>query len=226
MTMKIMLVSATSAEADILKSIKGMTISPGITRFADIEISLIISGVGSVATAWAMSKHLSSAALTDLAVNIGIAGSYNDDIGLGEVVMPVSDCFADAGIDTGNGFLTLGEAGLEDPDRFPFKNGKIYAENRFVTKAASIVRTVNAITVNTASGTAENISRLVKKYNPDIETMEGATFFYICCRGNIPFLALRSVSNKVEPRNKSNWNIELALKNLSEKLREVLQLLE
>jgi futalosine hydrolase len=52
--------------------------------------------------------------------------------------------------------------------------------------------------------------------------MEGATFFYICCREKIPFLALRAISNKVEPRNKSNWDIMLALNNLSEILDDLI----
>jgi futalosine hydrolase len=54
--------------------------------------------------------------------------------------------------------------------------------------------------------------------------MEGAAFFYICSRENIPFLALRAVSNKVGPRDKEKWNIRLALDCLSEKLKEVLLL--
>ncbi len=223
--MKIAVVSATEAEADTLKSIRGMADDRGTFRFAGTEVTLIISGVGSIATAWAITKLLSTGFHPDLAINIGIAGSYNNSIKLGEVVMPVTDCFADAGIDTGSGFLTLGEAGLEDPDRFPFRNGRIHSENRFLATVSKVVKPVNAITVNTATGSAENIARLVKKYNPDIETMEGAAFFYICSRGNIPFLALRSVSNQVEPRNRSKWNIPLALENLSEKLWEVLILL-
>jgi futalosine hydrolase len=80
---------------------------------------------------------------------------------------------------------------------------------------------VNAITVNTATGSETTRDRLVKKFNPDIETMEGATFFYICRREKLPFLALRSVSNIVEIRNKSNWDIKLAIRNLAEKLNEV-----
>ncbi len=56
--------------------------------------------------------------------------------------------------------------------------------------------------------------------------MEGATFFYICTGEKIPFLALRSISNRVEPRNKKNWNIPLALDNLSEKLKEIILLLD
>jgi futalosine hydrolase len=54
--------------------------------------------------------------------------------------------------------------------------------------------------------------------------MEGAAFFYVCSKEKIPFLALRSVSNRVEPRDKEKWNIHLALDNLSEKLKEVLLL--
>ena len=37
----------------------------------------------------------------DLAINAGIAGSFNDRLNVGDVVMPVSDCFADAGIEDG-----------------------------------------------------------------------------------------------------------------------------
>jgi futalosine hydrolase len=80
--------------------------------------------------------------------------------------------------------------------------------------------------VNSSTGSYFTIERLVKKYNPDIETMEGATFFYICSGEKIPFLALRSVSNRVEPRNKSKWDIPLALENLSEKLEELLLLFD
>ena len=86
--------------------------------------------------------------------------------------------------------------------------------------ALSFLKPVNSITVNTSSGSVRTIERLSRKFNPDIETMEGATFFYICSGEKIPFLALRAISNRVEPRNKDNWNIGLALDNLSERLRE------
>jgi futalosine hydrolase len=226
MSKRALLVAATSSEANSLEVIKGIQVIPGGFLFADTDISLLVTGVGSAATAWALTKWISSNAKPDLAINIGIAGSYRQDLEIGEVVMPVSDCFADAGIDTGKGFLTLAEAGLEDPDSFPFRKGKIVAENSFVSKAKKVVKPVNAITVNTSTGSSGNIEKLAKKFKPDIETMEGATFFYICSRGNIPFLALRSISNRVEPRNKDNWKISLALNSLSEKLREVLLLFD
>jgi futalosine hydrolase len=223
---KILLVSATDEEADAFKRIQGIKSSQEVYSLGKSEISLLVTGVGSVATSWSMSKWMSANPKPDLAVNIGIAGSYREDIVIGDVVVPVSDCFADAGIENVNGFMTLAEAGLADPDRFPFKNGKIEADNHFTAEAVKIFKPVNAITVFTASGSAQTIERLSKKYNPDIETMEGATFFYICSGGKIPFLALRSISNRVEPRNKDSWNILLALDNLSEKLKDYILMLD
>ena len=226
MPLRIFIVTATQAEADTLLSIPGIRTIPEGFLLGNIEILLLVTGVGSVATAWAMTKRISIGSKPDLAVNIGIAGSYRDDLVTGEVVVPVSDCFADAGVETVDGFLTFAEAGLEDPDRFPFRGGWLYAENRFVAKAVEVLRPVRAVTVNTATGSENNIKLISKRYHPDIETMEGASFFYICSRENIPFLALRAVSNRVEPRNKEKWNILLALNSLSATLKEILLLFE
>jgi futalosine hydrolase len=222
MSLKILYVTATSAEADALKKIKGIMPEGERFRFGNLEIILLVSGVGSVSTAWAMKQWLSMNEKPDLAINAGIAGSYRDELIIGDVVMPVSDCFADAGIEDGNKFFTLSEAGLIGADEFPYKDGLLYADMSYSDKMKGLLKPVRAITVNTATGSETSREKLLKKFNPDIETMEGATFFYICSRENIPFLALRAISNKVEPRNKNNWNIALALKNLSEKLIDVL----
>lgn len=224
MSLRILFVTATKSEADALNTLPGMKNTREGVLFNNHEIIPLVTGVGTVATAWAMTKWISSGSKPDLALNAGIAGSYKDDITAGDVVMPVSDCFADAGIDTGKGFLTLAEAGLEDPDKFPFRRGRIFSENSYVTKACELIRPVQAITVNMATGSDFNIKMISDRYHPDIETMEGAAFFYICSRENIPFVALRSVSNKVGPRDKEKWNIRLALDNLSDRLKEVLLL--
>jgi futalosine hydrolase len=225
MSLKILVVAATQTEADIVKSVPGILSVTGGYKFHGCEIIPLVTGVGSVSTAWAMTKIITSGSKADLALNIGIAGSYRDDIKPGEVVCPVSDLFADAGINTGKGFLTLAEAGLENPDAYPFRSGKIFAENSFSSAISLILRPVNAITVNTATGSG-NIRIISERYNPDIETMEGAAFFYVCSRENIPFAAIRSVSNRVEPiRDKRKWDIPAALNNLSETFKDVLLML-
>jgi futalosine hydrolase len=217
---RILAVTATQAEADAVRRISGTTGSAEVFKAGNCSFELLVTGVGSMSTAWALSKWLSANPLPDLVINAGIAGSYRDDIGIGEVVLPVSDCFADAGIETMEEFVTLAEAGLQDANKFPFRNGQLTSENKYTREFASCFKPVKAITVNTATGTDLTIKKLVRKYDPDIETMEGAAFFYICLRENIPFIAFRSVSNKVEPRDRSKWNIELALKNLADKLGE------
>jgi futalosine hydrolase len=222
MLFRILYVTATAAEAGTLDHISGLELSGKGYRSGKLEITSLITGVGSVSTSWALKNWIDINGKPDLAINGGIAGSYKDEYKIGDVVMPVSDCFADAGIEDGGDFLTLTEAGLLGAGVFPFNKGIIYSESEYKEKIINIIRPVNAITVNTATGSESSRRKLMKKFNPDIETMEGATFFYICSLEYIPFLALRAISNKVELRNKNKWNIPLALNNLSEKLFEVL----
>jgi futalosine hydrolase len=222
MPFKILYVTASDLEADSLKRISGlMPVKVGY-QFGELEIDLLISGVGSVSTSWSMMRWICQNGRPDLAINGGIAGSYKDEILTGDVVMPESDCFADSGIEDGDNFYTLSEGGLIGSDDFPYKNGLLLADKTYFGKLNNIIRPVKAITVNAATGSEKTKSILEKKFNPDIETMEGATFFYICSQENIPFIALRAISNKVERRNRNNWKIPLALGNLSEKLIEVL----
>jgi futalosine hydrolase len=220
MSFKILYVTATRKEADTIVRTNEMKLVTDV--FDDFEINTLVTGVGSVSTAWALENWIRVNGRPDLAINGGIAGSYNDGLIAGDVVMPVSDCFADAGIEDGDNFYTLTEAGLTGADEFPYNDGFILANDIYSSKMKAILKPVRAITVNTATGSEVTKRKLKNKFNPDIETMEGATFFYICSRENIPFLALRSISNKVELRDKSKWNITLALNNLSEKLRDVI----
>jgi futalosine hydrolase len=222
MPLRILYVTATAPEALTLNKIPGLLSLAEGYRFGDLEINLLITGVGSISTAWALKQWISLKGKPDLAINGGIAGSYKDEFLPGDVVMPISDCFADAGIEDGDNFITLAEAGLISANEFPYKNGIIYTDPRYSKRLNGVIKTVRAITVNTATGSEITRQKLVEKFNPDIETMEGATFFYICSLENISFLALRAISNKVERRNKNNWKIALALNNLSEKLKEVL----
>lgn len=226
MSFKILYVTATSSEAEAFKRIKGIISDNGIYKIGKLEITLLVAGVGSVSTAWNLNHWLTLNEKPDLAINAGIAGSFKDDISIGDVVLPLTDCFADAGIEDGEKFLTLFEAGIISADEFPYSNGFLCADTRYSVRLKLMVKPVRAITVNTTTGSEATRNKLLKKFNPDIETMEGATFFYICVREKIPFLALRAISNRVEPRNKDNWNIALALDNLSEKLIEVFKTLD
>jgi futalosine hydrolase len=220
--LRILIVTATGAEAEAASGFSSAVTPNGTLVSGNCVTESLVTGVGSVSTAWSLLKWLSSNPKPDLAINAGIAGSFRDGIEPGDVVMPVSDCFADAGIETREGFFTLWEAGLQGLNDFPFRNGLLVPENSLVNDLKMKIRPVKAITVNTATGTAATIEKLTGKYDPDIETMEGAAFFYICLRENIPCAAIRSVSNRVEPRDRSKWQIGPALRNLSGTMQELL----
>jgi futalosine hydrolase len=211
---KILYITSTSFEAEALVKVAGK-----------MDIDILVAGVGSVATTWKMSKWLSLNKRPDLVINAGIAGSFNPLIKIGDVVMPVSDCFADAGVEDGERFLTLSEAGIVSDNEFPFKNDFIYCDNLFCNKLMPIIKPVKAITVNTATGSEASREKLMTKFNPDIETMEGAAFFYFFSFENTPFIAVRAISNMVGRRDKTQWDIPLALKNLTVKLSEILETL-
>lgn len=221
MSLKILFLTSTDAEADALKKTKGIVMANNKYHFGSLDIELLIGGIGIMSTSWALSKWISANKKPDLAMNVGIAGSYLEQFPVGSVVMPVSDCFADAGIEDGENFFTLFEAGLSQKDEFPFTDGVIKAGNSYCEKLQDILNHVNAITVNTSTGAEKTKQRLSEKFNPAIETMEGAAFFYICAKENIPFAALRSVSNMVERRDRDKWNIPLAIDNMAVALEAV-----
>jgi futalosine hydrolase len=74
-------------------------------------------------------------------------------------------------------------------------------------------------------GYLESIDKIVAKYQPDVESMEGAAFFFSCLQAKIPFLEIRGISNYVEPRNRENWCIGLAIENLNTTVLDIIELM-
>ena len=227
MIRRILFVTSTSLEAESLIRVAGRKANSAGTGYKlnKIDINILVAGVGTAATTWNMSKWLSRNQRPDLVINAGIAGSFNPDIKIGDVVMSVSDCFADAGVEDGDNFLTISEAGIVSGNDFPFENDFIYCNNSFCKKLMPVIKPVQAITVNTATGSEATKEKRIAKFNPDIETMEGAAFFYVASLEKLPFIAIRAISNMVERRDKSKWDIPLALNNLTIKLAETLEIL-
>lgn len=178
-----------------------------------LEVHFLITGIGMTATAYSLGKYLAHQP-SNLLINLGIAGAYNKDLKIGEVVNIISDRFGDLGAEDADGsFLDMEALGLQKANDFPFQNSVLYnlesATNDFLPKA-------NSLTVNKVNGHKAHIEQVKKQYSVDIESMEGAAFFYACLVEKKSFLQIRSISNYVESRNKDNWNIPLAIDKLNE----------
>ncbi len=195
------------------------------TEAAGCGCEILVTGVGGAAVSWALQKRIASGELPALVIGAGIAGSYTEALPPGTVVTTLSDCFADMGVDDNGSFTSLFGAGLADPDTPPFTGGRIPCSGRWFALASGLLPAVAGATVNMASGSQHVIERIRKAWNPGIETMEGAWLAYTCAMAGIPWIAVRAVSNMVEPRNLKNWDIPIALRNLEEKMILLLELL-
>lgn len=177
----------------------------------NITNSLLITGVGMVATAYAVGRELASNQY-DLAINLGVAGSFDRDIALGEVVEVTQDNISELGAEDDVAFLPINIMGFGESIFNATETVKSLVKDSAVYKD---LKQVKSITVNTVHGEPESIAAITRRLGPQLESMEGAAFFYACQQAGIPCIQIRAVSNYVEKRNRDNWQIGLAVKNLN-----------
>jgi futalosine hydrolase len=224
--MKILLVAASNSEVKFLRDkltfISRVSNNHNCYRWGSLEVDILITGYGSVFMTYNLSKAL-QAFNYDLAINLGIAGSFDYFLELGFVVNVIQDQFGDIGFEDNDKFFTLGEMELLNEDSFPFTGEVLRSLGNFEIEALESLIPVKAVTINTLHSNHENIQKIRSRFNCEIETMSGAAFFYVCLMEKIPFIQLRAISYFIEIRKVDNWNLPLAIENLSTTVFEVLE---
>ena len=229
--MNLLIVAATWNEIKPLeKFLQGMD-EEGKLR--DHSAEICVTGVGGVQTAFHLGKILPRGNW-DLAIQLGICGSFKKELQIGTTVNVVEESFADLGAEDGDIFLDAFQIGLLDANKFPFENGKLPSppSDSLPSLAGQVpggplptleqLPKAKSISVNKVHGSERSIKQIILKYDPDVESMEGAAFFYCCRMTSIPFLQLRTVSNLVERRDKSKWDIPVAIEKLNEAAVKIL----
>ncbi|MBT3385291.1 MAG: futalosine hydrolase [Prolixibacteraceae bacterium] len=187
-------------------------------QLADIAIDILIAGIGTTFTTFHLTNTLQQNNY-QLVFNIGIAGSLSRELKIGQVVNVVSEEFADLGIEKKEEFLTLFETGFIDSNEFPFEGGLLKASGG--NGMLDFIK-VRGITTNKSHGRSSSIAEINEKFSAHIESMEGAAVFYVCSWLGVSCYQIRAISNFVEPRDSSHWNIPLALENLKTGVLNVL----
>ncbi len=205
--MEILLIAATAREIE--PSLNHFAVKEGDTafNFGNHRIQCLITGLGMVATAFELGKHLVTNSY-DLVINLGIAGSFDRNLAIGQVLHITDDSFADLGAEDGDQFLSIDDLGFGQSVYKPLDFG-------FKLPILNELNQVSSITVNRVHGSDGSIAKTLTRLSPKLESMEGAAVFYACNQVQIPALQIRSVSNYVERRNRENWNIGLAISNLN-----------
>lgn len=221
--MKILIVAATWMEVKLLidefKYLGERSHFLKYYEFAGTKINILIAGIGTTFTTFHLTNTLKENNY-NLVFNIGIAGSLTQELKIGEVVNVVSEEFADLGIEKKDEFLTLFESGFMDSNEFPFENGILKAINNLGIEGFKNVR---GITTNKSHGRNTSISEIHEKFSAHVESMEGAAVFYVCNWLGVHCCQIRTISNFVEPRDSSKWDIPLALENLKESILSILK---
>ncbi len=187
--------------------------SVGYFEREKLIVQTLITGVGSPATAFHLGRCFAKNR-PDWAINAGIGGAFDARLNLGDVVQIVSERFGDLGVEEADGrFVDLAELGFTTQSALNNPQPPI-----------PDLASCHGITVNKVHGSALSIEKISAKY-PDaqVESMEGAAFFYGCLAAETPFVEIRSISNRVEPRNRDAWDLPLAIQNLN---HQVLAMLE
>lgn len=206
--MKLLLVSATLDEIKPL--METFDFGEGENTRNGHDITLLVTGVGMVSTAYSLGNILALRSF-DMAINAGIAGSFQRYLEIGKVVKVIEDCLSELGAEDDSAFLSIDQMGFG-------RSCETSIACETLETLTLHLQTVSAITVNKVHGNDESIRSTVERINPGIESMEGAAFFYACRFNDLPCLQIRAISNYIERRNRESWNIPLAVASLNHEL--------
>ena len=174
---------------------------------------ILVCGAGMPASILNSSLHLQQNRY-DLILLAGIAGSYRKDIQAGGVFNVKREQFADLGyFENGQlkSFFNLSDWTTD------YQTGSIVNPNTELMAQCGL-KSVTSNTVNICNIQLPGIP------DADIENMEGAGLFMLFSKSGIPFLEIRAISNMVRDRDKTKWDIPLALENLGTELLRLLNI--
>lgn len=191
-------------------------IAPFLQQNKNTEV--LITGVGIPATIFHLTKKLIEKTF-DCVIQAGIAGSFSKTIDPTEVFFVKEDTFADIGIDENGIFKDFFDNHFLDKNNFPFSNG--WLVNNHFNLDKNKFKKASAVTINKITDDKNQIEKIKEKYSPQLESMEGAAFHFVCLQQKIKFLQLRSVSNKVGERDKTKWQMKKAIESLNRELIKI-----
>lgn len=195
------------------------------------EIIVALTGLGKVNAASATTLLLERFQPL-LLINTGCGGAYaGSGLAVGDLAVASSETFADEGVATSQGWRGLELIGIplfEGRGEQVFNTLPLAAE-----VAAAACRRAEAagftaklgpfLTVSTCSGTAACGAELLRRFPGICENMEGAAVAQVALMYGVPLLEVRGISNLVEDRDLSRWNLKLAVKNVQNFLHDWLR---
>ena len=223
------------------KTPSGLTLYSGILD--DIPFDCMISGPGVFNTAHALTAYLEHTRPT-LVLDTGIAGVFpslgsgdHDAKGAGTVgwkpmgIGGVGIAAREQYIHTGVGCQTPDTACLPFDliENQPLTRQGIYPSDPglidlyhgiFARKLAGPIARGNFITVSSITASLGDAQKILGRFSPVMEAMEGAAAFHVAALYKVPIIEIRAASNFVGERDKDRWDFPLAC----ERVRQICEI--
>ncbi len=209
-------------------------------RVEGAEIVYSISGLGKTNAA-----HAATILIRDyspaLLINFGAGGAYpSAGMTVGDIMVAHAEIYGDEGVLDADGFHGTEYTGIP-----VLRKGRKKYYNEFdldgklakkaVKSAGSAfphlpetpkIRAGRFVTVSACTGTRERAAELQETWGAICENMEGAAVAHICALYGIPFIEIRGVSNIVDDRDRTKWDLELASENCCKAVVQLLKALK
>jgi futalosine hydrolase len=182
------------------------------------RFDVLIAGIGSMSTAYWLTKTIGKKR-PGLMIQAGIGGSFSPSYPPGSLVLVNEEVTGDVGVEENNEFKDVFDMGL--PQITDPYTGKNLVNTHTDLLQRQQLPLVKSVTISEITTRAERINQLQQKYQPVVESMEGAAFHYVALIEKIPYIQLRAVSNMVGERDKAKWKMKEAIQLLNEKLVEI-----
>lgn len=213
--MNCLIVAATVIEiTPFLEQLRSKQNLPG-----HINIDVVITGIGLTATTYSLTRQL-HIKRPDLILQAGVGGCFDTDLLLGSVLAIKQEAIADQSVIELDKLKTMFDLKLVPQDQYPFSKGWLINRSEILKKVK--LKKVTGVSTNEITTSKQKVKFYKDTFNPVVESMEGAALHYVCLMEKIPFLQLRSISNYIGERNKSNWNMKESIINLNKELISLL----
>jgi len=236
----IIVTAATCTEISLLISLLegGGRISSGHREVHEGMIAgkrtiLAVTGIGKVNAASAVTALLEHHE-PEILINTGCAGAYGGGgLAVGNLAIATAEVFGDEGVMAPDGWHSMELIGIPALSR----NGENYFNRfpltrwaldkaKFVAEGEGItLHQGEFVTVSTASGTAGRGAELIQRFGGICENMEGAAVVQVASLYGVDCMEIRGISNMVEDRDPSRWDIPLAVERAQRLIQQFISAL-
>lgn len=168
------------------------------------EVVVVQSGIGKVNAAICTQILIDDFKVTHI-INVGVAGSLNNTLDIGDIVISVDAVQHD---------FTVEEIGFRKGE-IPFTGLVAFSADEVLRKKAveavqASLPSISVIEGRICSGdqfisSNETKARIINEFSGDCVEMEGAAVAQVCYLNNIPFVILRAISDKADDDGKISF---------------------